>query len=355
MALPAHYGRVERAAGAVLLVLLSVGCILVLKPFLSPLLWAVILVYTTWPIFMRLEIAMGDRRTLAAAAMTLGLAVALVFPLVFLASSVAENAEDLVDRIREHLNAGPNGGGPPIWLSSIPLAGEALGAYWSRLAANTGYMVETALPYLGPIRDAAVRSGITVGRGLLEVSLSVLATFFIYRDALKGLDFIHRLTSRIAGSRAVGLVQVVSSTIRGVVYGIIGTALAQGLLAALGFWLAGVPAPFLLGTLTFLLALFPVGAPLVWIPASIWLIHEGNLGWGIFMLVWGAGVVSGIDNFLRPYLISKESNLPFLLVFMGVIGGILTFGVLGIFLGPTLLAVAMALIREWVTHDPESV
>ena len=201
-----------------------------------------------------------------------------------------------------------------------------------------------------------MKSGLTIGRGALELGLSVLITFFFYRDGLRGVDYLKRISHRVAGKQALRMLDVASKTIRGVVYGVIGTALAQGALAAFGLWLAGVPAPFFLGIVTFLLALFPVGAPFVWIPATLWLLNQGELAWGIFMGVWGAGVVSGVDNFLRPYLISLGSNLPFLLVFMGVIGGVLTFGILGIFLGPTLLAVAQALSREWIVGEarPES-
>jgi len=135
--------------------------------------------------------------------------------------------------------------------------------------------------------------------------------------------------------------------VRGVVYGIIGTAVAQGILAGLGFGLAGVPAAALLGVLTFFLSAVPVGPPLVWVPATVWLFSEGKTGWAVFMLVWGIFIVSGIDNIIKPYLISHGSKIPFIIVFMGVIGGALAFGLVGVFLGPTLLAVAYRVIEEW--------
>jgi predicted PurR-regulated permease PerM len=140
---------------------------------------------------------------------------------------------------------------------------------------------------------------------------------------------------------------VAGNTVRGVVYGIIGTAVAQGILAGLGFGLAGVPAAALLGVLTFFLSAVPVGPPMVWIPATIWLFSQGKNGWGLFLLIWGMFVVSGIDNIIKPYLISHGSKIPFVIVFLGVIGGAMAFGLVGVFLGPTLLAVAYRVIEEW--------
>ncbi|MEZ5826242.1 MAG: AI-2E family transporter [Geminicoccaceae bacterium] len=343
-------GRIEHAAGWVVLALLAIGCVLVLKPFLSPLLWAAILVFTTWPVFERLRRRLALHNTIAALLMTIALAMALIWPLVILAGNLADNAESLLRQFQARPHADAATLDPPGWLLAIPYLGESLGQYWRDLASNTGQLVSTIVPYLGPVRDAAVKSGVTLGRGALELSLSILITFFFYRDGPAVVDLLRRIGHRVAGRRALRMLDVASNTVRGVVFGIIGTAIAQGLLAAFGLWLSGVPAPFLLGVVTFFLALFPVGAPLVWIPATLWLLNSGQLAWGLFMGVWGAAVVSGVDNFLRPWLISKGSDLPFLLVFMGVIGGVLTFGVLGIFLGPTLLAVASALLREWLTY-----
>ena len=144
-------------------------------------------------------------------------------------------------------------------------------------------------------------------------------------------------------------------TIISVVYGSIGTALAQGLLATVGFWIVGRRKPLLLGIAVFFMSLIPSGPPLIWLPVGIWLLYQGQYGYGIFMALWGTFVVSGVDNFLKPYLISRGTNLPLLLVFLGVIGGMLAFGFLGIFLGPTLLAVGFALLREWGVRDaPET-
>jgi predicted PurR-regulated permease PerM len=143
------------------------------------------------------------------------------------------------------------------------------------------------------------------------------------------------------------LLNVAGSTTKSVVYGIIGTAIAQAAMAAIGFWIAGVPGALLLGFLTFVLSLVPGGPPFVWVPVTIWLLYTDQPGWALFMAIWGFISISGIDNIIRPYLISRESRLPLLLVFLGVIGGVLAFGFIGIFLGPTLLALGFTLLMEW--------
>jgi predicted PurR-regulated permease PerM len=152
---------------------------------------------------------------------------------------------------------------------------------------------------------------------------------------------------RVMGASAAKVAEIVSQTVRGVMYGLLGTALAQALVAALGFTIAGVPGVLLLSVATFVLSLVPVGPPLVWAGAALWLFNQGEPGWGGFMLVWGLVLISGVDNVVKPLLISRGSSLPFLLVLLGVLGGVLAFGFVGLFIGPTLLAVGYSLLRDW--------
>jgi predicted PurR-regulated permease PerM len=342
--------RLEGTLGIVALSFLAIGCFLVLRPFVSALMWAVILAFSTWPVYAWLERRLGGRRSIAAALMTVLLAAAFVLPLVLVGTSLADDARGLGEMVRDALADGV----PPLapWLAELPLIGPELDRLWRQVATNTGTLLQLLSPYMAAIRDVALTGGITIGRGLLELTLSVAVTFFLYRDGLYAADQLRLLGHRLAGERGHRLLQVASDTIRSVVYGIIGTAVAQGLLAAIGFWVAGLPQPLLLGILVFFLALVPMGPPLVWLPAAIWLLYQGRYGMGVFLILWGALVVSGIDNFLKPYLISRGSALPLLLVFLGVVGGALAFGFLGIFLGPTLLAVGFALLREWSMAGP---
>ncbi|HET6468122.1 MAG TPA: AI-2E family transporter [Geminicoccaceae bacterium] len=337
--------RIEQYAVIAALALLAAGCIIVLLPFASSLLWAFILAFSTWPIYGRLQQALGDRRTLGALLMTLLLATALVLPLVLVGQSLAENAAELIDLVRNSLRQGlPD---LPGWLVQLPFVGAWIQLTWWEIGTNTGRLGELVHPYLGAIRDVAVAGGLSIGRGILELSLSVLATFFFYRDGIHGAAQLQAVGERLMGARARRLIKVAGDTIQSVVYGVIGTAIVQGILAAIGFWIAGFGGPFFLGFVTFVLGLIPMGPPMVWIPATLWLFAQGQVGAGIFLAVWGAFVISGIDNFLRPILISRGSNLPLFLVFLGAIGGALAFGFLGLFLGPTLLSVGYALVREW--------
>jgi predicted PurR-regulated permease PerM len=191
--------------------------------------------------------------------------------------------------------------------------------------------------------------GGTIGRGLLDLTLGVLISYFFFRHGTGTAARISTLIDTFGGEKGQHLLGVAKNTLIGVVYGILGTALAQGLLAAFGFWISGVPGAPFLGLLTFFIAFIPFGTPFIWVPATFWLFSEGHTGWGVFMILWGTFVISGIDNFLRPYFISIGSNLPFIIVLLGVIGGIIGFGFIGIFIGPTLLALAYTLILEWST------
>jgi predicted PurR-regulated permease PerM len=282
--------------------------------------------------------------------MTLLLAAAFILPLVLVGTGVAGDARTAFEVAREQLGTGLPP--PPDWVARIVLVGPELHQTWLEFSQSTGSVFDLLTPYFSALRDLALASSLSIGRGLLEVTLSVAASFFLYRDGRTAAEHLRRLVHRVAGDRAQHLLQVAGDTVTSVVYGIIGTALAQGIFAAIGFWIAGVGKPLFLGILTFFLSLIPSGPPLVWAPIGLWLLYQGSYGWGIFVLVWGFFVVSGVDNFLKPYLISRGTNLPLLLVFLGVIGGILAFGFLGLFLGPTLLAVGYALLREWSMREP---
>lgn len=342
--------RIEQMVVISLLLILAIGCFLVLRPFLSALLWALILAFSTWPLHSRLVRAFGGRRTLAASLMTLLVAAVFILPPVAVGSSLADSVATVVGMSRTLLEQGPPG--PPYWIAGLPLIGQPLHDYWLELEQlGTGWTSELQ-PYLETARDLALSTGVTLGEAVLQLGLSVLAAFFFFRDGAEGARRLFAAFERLVGERAQRLLEVAGSTIKGVVYGIIGTAIAQGSLQAIGLWLAGVPAALFLGFLTFFLSFVPMGPGLVWLPAAIWLFYKGAFGWGIFMTLWGFFAVSGVDNVLKPYLISRGSNLPLILVFLGVLGGVFAFGFLGVFLGPTLLALGYTLIQEWTANAP---
>jgi predicted PurR-regulated permease PerM len=227
--------------------------------------------------------------------------------------------------------------------------------YWQGLAHNTAKLLSELSDlgqYLLPAGEWILGAAAILGQGTLQLALSLFIAFFFYRDGLDGAKRLQNVARRLGGERAIRLLDVVCATIKSVVYGTIGTAIAQSTLTTLGLWLAGVPGVLLLGFLTFLMALTPIGAPLVWFPAAIWLFYTGATGWAVFLVLWGIFVVGGADNIIRPYFISRGSDLPFVLVFLGVLGGTLAFGFLGLFLGPTLLATGYEIVRDWAQIDP---
>ena len=340
-----NMNRIETVVAVAAMAALGAGCLVVLRPFVSAILWAAVLTYTTWPLMLRFEGWMKGRRTLAASAMTILIAIVLVLPFVVAGITLTGNVSRLEDLFRVL-----QGGLPaeaPAWVHSLPTVGPAVERAWPEFAQDTGWLSEELKSAGLASGKWALRHSFDFGKGILQLALSVVIMFVFYRDGERMTARIASGAHRIAGDVSHRLLSVAGNTVRSVVYGIIGTALGQAIAAAFGFWAAGVPSPFLLGLLTFLLALFPGGPLLVWVPASLWLFYAGHAGWGLFLAIWGTFIISGVDHFIRPYLISRGSNQPFVIILLGAIGGVLAFGFIGLFLGPVLLAVCYALVREY--------
>ncbi len=343
--------RIGHVLGIGALALLVIGCALVLWPFLSAILWAAVICFSTWPIYRRCERAVGGYRAAAAAAMTILMVFVMAAPLALLVTALADDITNLAEGVTRVLEQGPSA--PPNWVKGLPVVGESLAAYWENLAHDAPAFIVELKKLTGPVTDIALAGGAAFSIGLLELALSIFITFFLFLHGRRLISFMRQIGERVAGPRARRLLKVIGMTVKGVVYGMIGTALAQGLLAGIGFWIAGVPQSLLLGCLTFALSFVPGGPPFVWGPVALWLLMQGSVGWGIFIAIWGLLLVSSIDNFLRPYLLNQNSNLPVLLGLFGLIGGVLAFGLIGLFLGPTLLAVAYNLFLEWVAAELE--
>jgi predicted PurR-regulated permease PerM len=335
----------ERILMGLLLGGVAIGCVLVLYPFLSALLWAGILVYTTWPVFEWLRVHLHLRRMWAAVLMVTLTAVVLVLPIGVAAPGSADDVTHLRHAIMDGLRAGlPDS---PSWVFEIPLVGNTIGDLWNRWAADISVMLEALRPYFGIVVEDGLSLLLGIANGVLMflLALFVAVFFYIYGEPIAAR--MRLLLHRIAGMQADRLIVVTGATVRGVVYGILGTAVVQGILTAIGLWISGVPRPVLLGSIAGLLAVLPIGAPLVWIPASIWLLGSGHLGWGVFLAIYGVGAISGSDSLIRPWFIARGAQLPFLLTVLGVLGGALAFGLLGIFLGPVLLGIGYTLVNEW--------
>jgi len=341
--------RSDRLLAVIALALLAAGCVLVLWPFLTSLIWAAILASSSWPVFRRLNHWVGNRRMLTATLMTVLGTVALLGPIVAVALAQADNVAELA---RAASNLGKEGlPDAPSWLANLPLIGPTLHSYWQQFA-HDGQRLINALGK--PAQDAALLGGRVLGQGVVDMALAVFLTFFFF---LHGETLSTRLRvalGRLTGARAGYLIEIAHGTVSGVIYGVLGTALAQGVLAAIGFAIAGVPGAALLGAVTFFLSVVPIGPPLVWGGAAIWLFQQGQPGWGVFVAAWGFFLVSTVDNVIKPFIISRGASLPFAIVFLGVLGGVLAFGVIGAFLGPTLLALGYRLLLEWTSNVPDS-
>lgn len=329
--------------------LIVVGILLVLKPFLSSMLVAGVLAIATWPLFLRLRAAIAGSATLAASIMLTLIILLVVLPIAMLAGVATEELPELAAAAKSWAQGGVH---VPEFLKKIPFVGERLYTELSSLLSDRNQwapVVQKALEPAGRLMLGFVR---VLGDGILELLLVCLIVFFFYRDGESIVATLRRISERLSGTLSVEVLQIVTGTTRSVFIGIVGTAAAQGIVALIGFLIAGVPGAFLLGVGTFVLSVVPMGPVFLWGGAAIWLYAQGETGWAIFMVIWGAVVISSIDNFLKPILIARGSTLSLGLIFLGVFGGVLAFGLIGVILGPVLLAVGIALGRAWLNSQP---
>ena len=345
--------RIERTVGLVMLAILAIGCLLVLRPFFTAVCFALILVIATWPAFDRLQALLGGRRALAAFLMITLATLVLVVPPALVASSMDYNVAGTVQVLRDLSQHGLPP--PPAWVADVKVIGPGIHARWQALANGGPEAAERVQAFIAWARHELIGAGLSLGNAVVQLILAMLTAFFLYRDGVAVRRSLIAAGQRIAGDHAPRLLRVAYATIIGVVYGVLGTALAQALLLLIGLWVTGIPAALLLGLLLFVLSLIPFGPLLILGPAAVWLYLSGEVGGAVFIVVWSiaAGILT--DNVLKPWLISRGSDLPLILILFGVIGGAVTFGFLGLFLGPTLLAVGYELIREWnAAEEPDA-
>ena len=319
----------------------------VLSPFLAALAWAGILAYVTWPLHQRLSRRLPGRDNLAALLMTLGVAATLLLPLVWVMFTLVGDVAVASATIKQLATQGlpPLPPGVRAWPG-----GEWIATQYQSVQADPAW-VRAQIDALG-LTDTNLLKAVAggIGRNVAKFGLAVFALFFLYRHGDNVLAQFRGVATRWLGEAARGYIQAVGITVRAVVFGIVLTALAQGVLAGLGYWVAGIAAPVLWGVITALVSLIPFLGPVVWIGLSLGLLAHGETQAALGLFLWGALVVSWVDNLIRPLVISGSTRIPFLLVFLGVLGGLNAFGLIGLFLGPVLLAVSVAIWREWLVH-----
>lgn len=340
----------ERLLIWVLLGTLIAGCFAVVEPFIAAIAWAAILTFTTWPIFLWLRGRLRLSRSLAALIMILATALVILLPLVLIAQSALQNAADIRRMINEVLIFGL----PPAppWVASLPLFGSTISDVWNHWSADLESLLAAAHPYLGLAAKEALHLVILATDGIVRMGLALFIAFFffIYGDGLA--RHIGNILFRIIGAQADRLLAIVGATVRGAVYGILSTALVQGLMLSLGLWVSGVPNAAALALAGTFFSLVPGGGALIWVPAAIWLLSSGDNFAGIGLAIWCGVGISIADSFVRPWFIARGAHLPFILTLLGVLGGALAFGILGVFLGPVLLGVGFILAEEFSRGVP---
>lgn len=333
--------------GVLFIGLMLAACLWILRPFVGPGLWAAMIVVATWPMMRRVQGLLWQRRSLAVAAMSLLLLLLFVVPLTLAVLTIVGNADRLLEWARQmsdyHLPELP-----PAWLTQLPLLGGLVERSWEQ-ATLLGLrdLWPKLTPYAGSLTRWFVGQVGGVGFMLLQGLVTVLIASVMYATGEDAAALVRRFALRLGGERGAEVVDLAGGAIRGVALGVGGTAAAQALISGLGLLLAGVPFAGLLTALMFMLCIAQIGPLLVLVPAVAWLFWSGSVGWGIALAVV-AVLVTTLDNVLRPLLIRMGANLPLLLIFCGVIGGLLSMGLVGIFVGPLVLAVAWRLLDAWL-------
>jgi predicted PurR-regulated permease PerM len=341
---------VRRLLLGALLGALAVLCGVVLRPLVVPMVWAAILAYTSWPLYRHLRRACRERHWLAAIAMTLLVAVVLIAPLCW----VAVLLENEVTVARQALLAYRTGGAGTLspYLQTLPWVGERIQPAFDRYAADPGMIRQLLLDWAEGSHAQLLDLAGSVSRNLARLFLTILTLFFLYRDGDTLAGQAARVLTRFFGDRLDAYVRAAGAMTRAVIYGLLITALVQGVVGGIGYAVFGVDAPTLLGALTAIVSVIPiVGTFLVWGPVALWLVMSGHPWAGLGLLAWGVVLVHPADNLLRPFLISSATRMPFLLIMFGVLGGVAAFGLLGLFVGPVSLAVASAVWSEWLVEN----
>jgi predicted PurR-regulated permease PerM len=346
------HGTIERWTGTAAVVILALACMFILRPFISAALWAGILCFSTWPLFTRLTAELGGRQKLAALLATLLLSAVIIAPVAILVSRITANTAEIIEASRKLIHEGPPA--PPEWVASVPIVGPRLAARWSVLSEDSAERLAAIATWLPTVKNAVLGSARALAGGLVQIVLSLVMVLLFYCDGETVASRVNFAVNRIGGAEGIHLLDVAGTTIRAVLYGVLGTALLQGVLAGVGFMLAGVPGAALLAFLIFLVAAFPGGPLIVGAFPVFWLYRQGSIEWAICIAVWVL-IVGNLDSLLRPLLIARGGgDMPLILVLFGVIGGAMAFGLIGLFLGPTLLAVGYSMFDEWSSNPSKS-
>nr|WP_321466100.1 AI-2E family transporter YdiK [uncultured Desulfobulbus sp.] len=342
--------EIVRSTLAVLFIgLLIITCLGILRPFLFPLAWATTIVIATWPMMLTVQRRCWNSRGLAVAIMSVALLLLLVLPLSFALGTLLNHAGDvgiLLDRLKSSRL-----GASPEWFEKVPFLSEELSERWQHWSAITSQeFAEKVTPYVNKGVKWFVAQVGNLGMLLVQFLVMIVLAAVLYGHGEQASELVCGFSRRLGGNRGQEVVLLSAAAIRSVAIGIVGTAVIQSVFGGLGLILTGVPAVTLWIAVMMILCLVQIGPGVVLFPAVVWLYRTDQSTWATVLLVWSI-VVALSDNFLRPLLIRRGAALPFLLILVGVIGGLIAFGVIGLFLGPVTLAVTYTLLMHWIREE----
>lgn len=341
----ARVALIERSILVLLVLGLFIGVLAVVRPFTIAILFGAALATAAWPI-RQVLVRRGFRRGPAAALLLWLSLVLIVLPMLAFAPHLADQMVRGTQRVQSYFAATPE---QPAWIKTVPLLGQRLGAGWDRVVEVKGNVRALLEPYTANLEQLMIGAARALADSLVQVILSLIVATMFWTNGDGLVSVLHDALRRLGGPIAERALDVAAGAIRGVAYGVIGTAAIQAVLLAFGLAIAGVPGAVTLGFVALLLAISQIGGPLlvlIWGGAAWWLFAQDQQVWGVFIIVWGA-IVSTIDNFIKPWLIGFGVEMPISLTILGVFGGFLAFGFLGLFIGPTLIAIMFTLLQAW--------
>jgi predicted PurR-regulated permease PerM len=341
-----RYDLAQQTFGVLVIAGLIVTSLWILRPFLPALIWATTLAIATWPLMRQLQDRLWGSRALAVSIMTVALLLVFVVPFWLAIGTIVAHSDRVLSWAETitALQVPP----PPVWLLDIPLVGDRLTAAWAGLASSEGpELLQKIRPYAGRLANWFIGAVGSFGLVLMQFLLTVAISAILYSMGERAASFATRFGARLAGERGMRAVILAGQAIRGVALGVVVTAFIQSAIGATALFVTGVPYASILSALLFMLCIAQLGPALVLIPAVIWMYSAGTTGAATALLILSVFAI-GIDNILRPVLIRRGVDLPLLLILSGVIGGLMAFGLIGLFLGPTVLAVAYTLLDAWV-------
>ena len=325
----------------------------VLKYFIVPVLWAAIIAYITWPLYHSVQKLCGPRPTLSATIMISMVVLVVGIPLTFAIFMLQHEGRNLFYELQRQVFSGHLD--VPQFIRDLPIIGKEVTRTLKEINTDPNSIVQNVSGWFQSHLNYGRLVLSEISKNIFKLCFAVMSLFFFYRDGQTILNQVSKALEMVIGPRIHHYLDTISETTRAVVYGVGLTAIAQALLAGLSYFVAGVPNPMVLTIVTFIFALIPFGPPVAYSAVSLWLFSQGQTIEAIGVMVWGGCVVSTADNVIRPLVISGATQIPFLLIMFGVLGGLASFGMVGLFVGPVILAVLLAIWREWLheqVHEP---